>query len=113
MKLEKLTLENFRQFYGHQEIIFSGYNDRNVTVIHAENGFGKTTLLNAFLWVLHGSKFLTGDFEQKDRLINEKAVRDSTNPNTPKPQNPKTPQHAGGNLFKYSHCSCGRLVWLL
>lgn len=82
MILEKLTLENFRQFYGRQEIIFSGYKDRNVTVIHAENGFGKTTLLNAFLWVLHGSKFLTGDFEQQDRLINEKAVRDASNPNT-------------------------------
>lgn len=82
MILEKLTLENFRQFYGKQEIVFSGIKDRNVTVIHAENGFGKTTLLNAFLWVLHGNKFLTGDFEKKDRLINEKVARDSKNPNT-------------------------------
>ena len=82
MILEKLTLENFRQFYGKQEIVFSGIEDRNVTIIHAENGFGKTTLLNAFLWVLHGNKFLTGDFEKKDSLINEKVVRDSKNPNT-------------------------------
>lgn len=82
MILEKLTLENFRQFYGRQEIVFSGNKERNVTVIHAENGFGKTTLLNAFLWALHGSRFLTSDFEKKDRLINEKLEHDSRDPHS-------------------------------
>ena len=45
MKLEQLVLDNFRQFKGRQEIIFSDHRDRKVTVVHAENGFGKTTLL--------------------------------------------------------------------
>lgn len=65
MILEKLVLDNFRQFYGRQEIVFSQSDDKNVTIIHAENGFGKTTLLNAFLWVLYGKRSLTNDFEKK------------------------------------------------
>ena len=54
MILERIVLENFRQFKGRQEIVFSDLRERNVTVVHAENGFGKTTLLNAILWALYG-----------------------------------------------------------
>ena len=46
MILEKLIVENFRQFRGRQEIVFSDLRERNVTLVHAENGFGKTALLN-------------------------------------------------------------------
>jgi len=80
MILEKIVLDNFRQFYGRQEIVFSQHNEKNVTIIHAENGFGKTTLLNAFLWALYGKRCLTNDFEKKDHLINEKCVRESKDP---------------------------------
>tara|TARA_R100000027_G_scaffold163_1_gene169 strand:- start:13961 stop:16042 length:2082 start_codon:yes stop_codon:yes gene_type:complete len=69
MILERLVIRNFRQFKGEQEIIFSDNKERNVTLIHAENGFGKTTLLNAILWVLYGYKGLTPDFEGKTHLI--------------------------------------------
>ena len=47
MILEKMILENFRVFEGTQEIVFSNDPIKNVTIIHAENGFGKTTLLKA------------------------------------------------------------------
>lgn len=69
MILERLVLNNFRQFKGEQEIVFSDNRDRNVTIIHAENGFGKTTLLNAILWALYGHSGLTPDFEGKEKLI--------------------------------------------
>lgn len=69
MILERLVIRNFRQFKGEQEILFSDNRERNVTLIHAENGFGKTTLLNAILWGLYGYKGLTPDFEGKDKLI--------------------------------------------
>lgn len=69
MKLERLVIRNFRQFKGEQEIIFTDHREKNVTLIHAENGFGKTTLLNAILWALYGHKGLTPDFEGKDQLI--------------------------------------------
>jgi DNA sulfur modification protein DndD len=71
MILERIALENFRQFKGRQEIIFSDIRDRNVTLVHAENGFGKTTLLNALLWALYGRDGFTDDFEKPDSLIHE------------------------------------------
>ncbi len=60
MILERLVLENFRQFKGRQEILFSDLRERNVTVVHAENRFGKTTLLKALLWALYGRDGLMG-----------------------------------------------------
>jgi DNA sulfur modification protein DndD len=72
MILERIVLENFRQFKDRQEIIFSDLRERNVTVVHAENGFGKTTLLNAVLWALYGSEGLDpDDFENPGSLIYE------------------------------------------
>ena len=53
MKFQKLRLKNFRQFYGEQELEFSTDKERNVTVIHGRNGSGKSTILNAFLWVFY------------------------------------------------------------
>ena len=40
-------------------------------MVHAENGFGKTTLLNALLWALYGRDGFTDDFEKPDSLIHE------------------------------------------
>lgn len=54
MKLYKLTLNNFYRYYGEQTIVFSTESDKNITVLRGENGTGKTTLLNAFYWVMYG-----------------------------------------------------------
>lgn len=70
MILQKITLRNFRQFKGSQEIILSDNRKKNITLIHAENGFGKTTILNAILWALYGQSGLTEDFEGHNKLIN-------------------------------------------
>jgi len=53
MELEKLEVQNFRQFYGTQSLEFSQDDDKNITVVHGSNGSGKTTLLNAFLWLFY------------------------------------------------------------
>jgi len=50
MILEEIRLTDFRCFYGENVITFSSDPDRNATLIYAENGVGKTTLLNALLW---------------------------------------------------------------
>ena len=77
MILEKMILENFRVFEGTQEIVFSNDPIKNVTIIHAENGFGKTTLLKALLWGFYGHEGLLGndgkadDFERPYELIHE------------------------------------------
>ena len=62
MLLKKITLQNFRQFKGKHDIVFADSIDKNVTIILAENGVGKTTLAQAFQWVLYGS---TSGFNDK------------------------------------------------
>lgn len=74
MFLEKIILRNFRQFYGEQEIVFSCDPKQNVTLIHAENGVGKTTLLNALLWCFY--KDLTARFETPDKIVSNQAKQE-------------------------------------
>ncbi|MEX2580485.1 MAG: AAA family ATPase [Verrucomicrobiales bacterium] len=87
MILERLVFENFRQFKGRQELVLSSLPDQNVTIVHAENGFGKTTILKGLLWVLYGRDGLMGtdgqpdDFEKPDRLINEVVAAQTSDPN--------------------------------
>ncbi len=54
MKLERIVLENFRQYYGQQKLNFARDRERNVTVIHGINGAGKTSLFLALNWCLYG-----------------------------------------------------------
>lgn len=72
MLLEEITLKDFRCFNGEHRIEFSTDEERNVTLIHAENGVGKTTLLNAMLWCFYG--VTTAKFERKFDLVNYDAV---------------------------------------
>lgn len=69
MRIEKLTLYNFRQFIGEQTIHFSSSEDKNVTVIIGENTSGKTTLIRAFKWILYGNV----EFTDKN-LLNQSIV---------------------------------------
>lgn len=81
MILEKVVIENFRQYFGRQEIVFATGTKKNVTVVHAENGFGKTALLNALLWGFYGFSGLTEDFELPEKIINEWVVENALDPN--------------------------------
>ena len=54
MKLERIMLENFRQYYGRQRLDFARDEQRRVTVIHGVNGAGKTSLFLAINWCLYG-----------------------------------------------------------
>lgn len=72
MFLKKITLTNFRQFYGTQELLIAGHLEKNVTLIHAENGVGKTTILNAILWCFYEETTLR--FEQPEKIANHQAV---------------------------------------
>lgn len=74
MILQKMKIENFRQFHGVQEIDFATEAQRNVTLIHGFNGAGKTAFLNAFIWCLYESS--SPDFEEAKHLENEQAFMD-------------------------------------
>lgn len=74
MKIKNVKLTNFRQFYGEQDLSFSTCEQNRVTVIHAENSYGKTTLLNAILWCFFEDT--TTKFENKRDIISWEAVND-------------------------------------
>ena len=54
MKLERIILENFRQYFGQQKLNFAKEREKNVTVIHGINGAGKTSLFLALNWCFYG-----------------------------------------------------------
>lgn len=68
MLLESINLKDFRCFYGEGSIEFATEPENNVTLIYAENGVGKTTLLNALLWCFFGET--TRRFEKKEDILN-------------------------------------------
>lgn len=74
MILEEIRLTDFRCFYGETSILFSEDPDKNVTIIYAENGVGKTTLLNALLWCFYGET--TARFEKKEEILNYDAKKE-------------------------------------
>lgn len=53
MKIESITLHNFRQYIGTQTIDFSMDDEKKVTVLVGDNTAGKTTLIRAFEWCLY------------------------------------------------------------
>jgi DNA sulfur modification protein DndD len=78
MILKKLVLDNFRQYLGRQEIVFASQKQKNVTIIHGENGFGKTCFLNALLWGFYGADGLTKDLPKPEHIIPD-TVRENSN----------------------------------
>ncbi|MEA5551425.1 AAA family ATPase [Anabaena cylindrica UHCC 0172] len=76
MKLTSIKLCNFRSFYGKTpEITLAGGDIRNTTMIYGSNGAGKTSLLNAFTWVLY-EKF-SAAFASTEQLVNKRAIAQS------------------------------------
>ena len=73
MILEEIRLRDFRCFYGDTNIRFSEDPKKNVTIIYAENGVGKTTLLNALIWCFYGET--TARFEKKEEILNYDAKK--------------------------------------
>ena len=76
MKLTSIKLCNFRSFYGKTpEVTLAGGDIRNTTMIYGSNGAGKTSILNAFTWVLY-EKF-SAAFASTEQLVNKRAIAES------------------------------------
>ena len=73
MKIEFMRIENWRSFYGKNEIFFSTDAEKNVTLVRAENGVGKTSLLAALNWCLFGILPNEDDFQNPKSLVNSYA----------------------------------------
>jgi DNA sulfur modification protein DndD len=73
MKLNKIKLNNFRQYCGENIFEFATGNDQNITIIKGENTEGKTSLFRAMIFALYGETTIAQDNGQKnnDNLIND------------------------------------------
>lgn len=80
MKLLQISLNNFRQFYGSQNIDFA-HDDKNITIVFGENGKGKTGIFRALMFGLFGDISLRQDDEKGKGLhiVNLKALKENIN----------------------------------
>ncbi|WCT13470.1 AAA family ATPase [Mucilaginibacter jinjuensis] len=65
MFINDITIRNFRVYYGANQVRLAADNDRNITIISGNNGFGKTSFLTALVWCLYGK--LMSDVDTKYR----------------------------------------------
>ena len=77
MKLDHIVLQNFRQYFGQQKLIFSQDPRKNVTVIHGVNGAGKTSLFLAINWCLYGEVILKEGVANLTELVSKEAVSEA------------------------------------
>jgi DNA sulfur modification protein DndD len=73
MKIEFMRLENWRSFHGLNELWFATDPEKNVTLIRAENGVGKTSLLAALNWCFFNILPSEAEFENPNQLTNEQS----------------------------------------
>lgn len=64
MRINKISLNNYRIYKGNNQIDFSFYKEnKNISIIAGQNGFGKTTFLSALVWGFYGK--LIADVDEK------------------------------------------------
>ncbi|AXI78534.1 AAA family ATPase [Peterkaempfera bronchialis] len=73
MRLQSITLTNFRQFQGVQTFDLSSDSIKPVSLLFGANGAGKTTFLNAFTWALYGT--MSDDVEYQERMVTDSVWR--------------------------------------
>jgi DNA sulfur modification protein DndD len=70
----RLELQDFRQYLGSHAINFSTNAEKHLTLVHAENSVGKTTMLNSIKWCLYGE---TPEFSDKKGLVSDRANKNT------------------------------------
>jgi DNA sulfur modification protein DndD len=74
MLIDFIRINNWRSFYGSNDFFVSRDPKKNVTLIRAENGVGKTSLLAAINWCFFGILPAESEFENPSKLVNDFAV---------------------------------------
>jgi len=65
MIIRKISLNNFKIYYGEQKLSFFSEGKNNISIVAGNNGFGKTSLLSSLLWCLYGKLII--DVDEKYR----------------------------------------------
>ena len=72
MKIERLSMKNWRGFFGEHEIEFSTNNEKPITVLIGANKTGKSDILRAIHWVLFDE---TPEFTNKSTRAKIKSTK--------------------------------------
>lgn len=75
MIIQWVRLNNWRSFHGQNDFFLSQDLKKNVTLVRAENGVGKTSLLAAVNWCFFGILPAESEFENPKELVNKFALR--------------------------------------
>ncbi len=76
IKIDEIRFENYRQ-YGTGSISFPGGSSHNLSILIAQNGTGKTTLLNAITWCLYGKEPQLADKDKALPVLNTQVLKDA------------------------------------
>ena len=77
MIFSQIELQNFRQYKNTVRLNFdSSKEDKNITLVIAANGVGKTTLVQAFKYCLYGQKSAYFDLPNREELVNNTIVKE-------------------------------------
>ncbi|GGH27727.1 hypothetical protein GCM10007036_36450 [Alsobacter metallidurans] len=74
MLIQRIRLTNWRSFHGENDFFVSQDPAKNVTLIRAENGVGKTSLLAAINWCFFDILPAESEFENPKELVNKFAA---------------------------------------
>lgn len=85
MRIESIEIQNFRQF-NNLNISFSHNKGNDLHIVFANNGVGKTNLLNAITWCLYDAEMHLGDRSTAVPIPNTEYV-DEIRKNLPSGQN--------------------------
>ncbi|MFH1365597.1 MAG: AAA family ATPase [archaeon] len=75
MRLSKITICDYRGFYGKKVIEFdTDKKNKNIHLVIARNDTGKTTLLNAIYWCLYGEEQFYSTKNSNKRIMSNKKI---------------------------------------
>jgi DNA sulfur modification protein DndD len=77
MKISKIVLENFRQYYGNVPVSLETQGDRNMVIVGGKNGYGKTNFLLSIVWCLYGEKISQIDEGFKREVQKDGSITDT------------------------------------
>src|SRR3981189_2587806 len=70
MRINNLTLFNYRIYKGSNVIDLSTNEDKNIVIVSGKNGFGKTTFLMSLVWCLYGKNMSEVDEFYHEQIKN-------------------------------------------
>jgi DNA sulfur modification protein DndD len=71
MRISKIVINNFRQYYGKVSIDLETEGSKNIVIVGGKNGYGKTNFLLSMVWCFYGEKITQIDESFKREVQKE------------------------------------------